>query len=123
MLFASKQTQKMYDYDEIMSALSNNANLQQDSTDLQKHLKELRELINQCEPLYHGKGNTSPIYTQYKNLYDFIGNCNRGLWAQVYRSCDMMNRIYHNAYQDKQKDEERYKTDHQLRGSIDSLIK
>ena len=100
------QSQKSYEYDEVLKFAGSGGEMDTTLTTLQKHLKELKDLVNQCEPLYHGKGNGSPIYTQYKTLYANIGNPNQGLWNQVNGAVQLQNKIYSNAKSDKDRDQQ-----------------
>ncbi len=100
------QSQKSYEYDEVLAFSGSNGKMDSTLTQLQKHLKELRVLVNECEPLYHGKGATSPIYNQYKILYANIGNPNQGLWNQVNGAAQLQNKIYSNAKSDKDRDQQ-----------------
>ena len=100
------QTQKSYDYEAVLSFAGSNGQMDSTLRELQTHLKELRNLVKECEPLYHGKGNTSPIYNQYKTLYANIGNPNQGLWNQVYGAVQLQNKIYSNAKSDKDRDQQ-----------------
>lgn len=99
------QTQKSYEYDEVLAFAGSNGTMDSTLRELQKHLKELRDLVNRAEPLYHGKGTTSPIYNQYKTLYANIGNPNQGLWNQVNGAAQLQNAIYSNAKDDKDRDQ------------------
>ena len=100
------QSQKSYEYEEVLTFSGSNGKMDSTLTELQKHLKELRILVNECEPLYHGKGTTSPIYNQYKTLYANIGNPNQGLWNQVNGAAQLQNKIYSNAKSDKDRDQQ-----------------
>ena len=100
------QTQKSYEYEEVITFTQSGGQMDSTLKQLQSDLKQLRTLVNECEPLYHGKGNTSPIYNQYKTLYANIGNPNQGLWNQVYGAVQLQNQIYNNAMDDKRKDQQ-----------------
>ncbi len=98
-------TQKAYEYDRVIEFTQSGGAMDQALSDLQKSLKELRVLINECEPLYHGKGQTSPVYNQYKYLYNNIGTPSSGLWNQVYGAVLLQNDMYTNAVNDRDKDQ------------------
>lgn len=94
------QTQKKYDYKTVMDYTNTNGTLDNTLQALQKALKELRTLVEECEPLYHGKTQNSPVYKQYQYLYANIGNEKQGLWQQVYAAAQLQNYMYTNAEYD-----------------------
>ncbi|MBQ7240773.1 MAG: hypothetical protein IJS56_04980 [Bacilli bacterium] len=98
--------QKEYDYDEIIKFTGAGGELDQVLSKLQSRLKKLREKINECEPLFHGKGNTSSIYKCYKELYDKIGtdSASGTMWFNTKNSYDLINLMNTNAVSDKNKD-------------------
>ena len=99
-------SKKQYDYDEVVKFTNTNGELDQALIKLQDDLKQLRVKINECEPLYHGKGSSSQVYKQYQSLYANIGNPNQGLWNQVQGAAELQDAMYTNALSDKNKDEQ-----------------
>ena len=96
---------KKYDYDRVIDFTNSGGQLDQALTKLQEDLKKLRIKINDCEPLYHGKGTNSQVYKQYQYLYANIGNPNQGLWNQVEGAAQLQDAMYSNAKSDKDRDE------------------
>lgn len=99
------QTQKSYEYEEVITFTQSGGQMDTTLKQLQSDLKQLRTLLNECEPLYHGKGQTSPVYNQYKYLYNNIGTPSSGLWNQVYGAVLLQNDMYTNAVNDRDKDQ------------------
>lgn len=101
------QTQKKYEYDEVISFTSGGSSLDQALQQIQTDLKELRILVDRAQPLYHGKGNGSVVYKQYDGLYKNIGVVpSTGFWLVAKAAVDLQNFMYNNAVYDKQVDEE-----------------
>ena len=96
---------KKYDYEDVIKFTNTGGELDQALTQLQEDLKQLRIKINECEPLYHGKGTGSQVYKQYQYLYANIGNPNQGLWNQVQGAAELQDAMYSNALGDKERDE------------------
>ena len=98
--------QKEYDYDEVIKFTGAGGELDQALTKLQNDLVTLRTTINECEPLFHGKGNTSSIYKCYKDLYDKLGtdSASGTMWFNTKNSYDLINLMNTNAVSDKNKD-------------------
>ena len=99
-------TQKEYDYDEVIKFTGAGGELDQALTKLQNDLVKLRTTINECEPLFHGKGSDSTIYTCYKNLYDKLGtdSSSGSMWFNTKNSYDLIELMNKNAVADKNKD-------------------
>ena len=96
---------KDYDYDQVLSFTGPNGPLDQALSKLQNDLLALRLKVNECEPLYHGKGSTSSIYLTYANLYNKIGTVTGGgMWANAFNSKGLINAMYENALVDKSQD-------------------
>ena len=100
--------QKEYDYDEVIKFTGAGGELDQALTKLQNDLVKLRTTINECEPLFHGKGNTSSIYTCYKNLYDLLGteSTSATMWFNTKVSYELINKMNENAVIQKKLAEE-----------------
>ena len=100
------QSQKEYDYDEVIKFTGAGGELDQALTKLQTDLKSLNDRIHECEPLFHGKGNTSSIYKCYKDLYDKLGTDSTSgtMWFNTKNSYDLINLMNANAVSDKNKD-------------------
>ena len=99
-------TQKEYDYAEVIKFTAAGGELDQALSKLQSDLKKLRETINDCEPLFHGKGNTSSIYTCYKNLYDKLGteSTSGTMWFNTKNSYELIELMNTNAVNDENSD-------------------
>ena len=98
------QTQKKYDYETVKNFTKTGGEMDGVLVSLQDKLKELKQLVTECEDLYHGKGQTSPVYQQYQYLYANIGNEKQGLWQQVYAAAKLQNYMYTNAEYDYEHD-------------------
>ncbi len=100
-------TQKNYDYDAVIAFTNTGGPLDQALSKLQEDLVKLRQKINECEPLYHGKDKTSSIYQTYANLYNRIGTANGGgMWSNANNSKTLINLMHENALNDKAADTE-----------------
>ena len=99
-------TQKEYDYDEVIKFTGAGGELDHALTKLQNDLVKLRTTINECEPLFHGKGNTSTIYKCYENLYNKLGTdtASGSMWFNTKNSYDLIELMNKNATEDKNKD-------------------
>ncbi len=93
---------KEYDYDEVIKFTGAGGELDQALTKLQNDLVKLRTTINECEPLFHGKGNTSSIYKCYKKLYDLLGteSSSTTMWYNTKVSYNLINLMNANAVSD-----------------------
>ena len=102
------QTQKKYEYDEVIDFTSGGSSLDGALQQIQEDAKALRELIDRAQPLYHGKGTGSTVYKQYNVIYNNIGSSSKrkGLWNIAKRAVELQNFMYNNAVYDKQTDEE-----------------
>lgn len=97
--------QKDYDYAQVLYFTGPGGPLDQALTQLQNDLVALRQKVNECEPLYHGKGATSSIYATYLNLYNKIGTAaGGGMWANAFNSKGIINAMYENALTDQSMD-------------------
>ena len=102
----ANQTQKKYDYQEVVTFTNSNGPMDQSLTKLQEDLKALRELVNRCEPLYHGAGQNSTIRLQYQGMYNNIGSESKGgFWGIVKAAVELQNLMHANAVQDRDRDQ------------------
>lgn len=98
-------TQKDYDYDAVVAFTNTGGPLDQALSKLQEDLVKLRQKINECEPLYHGVGQSSSIYATYQNLYNKIGTeTGGGMWSNAANSKQLINIMHENAVNDQAKD-------------------
>jgi len=94
--------QKDYDSEAVLAFTGTGGPLDQALSKLQADLTALRQKVNECEPLYHGKGTTSSIYATYLNLYNKIGTAaGGGMWANAFNSKGIINAMHDNALIDQ----------------------
>ena len=101
------QTQKQYEYDEVMDFCNTGNVLDQNLTDYQDTLVKLEEQVRLCEQLYHGKGSSSwqsAIFGYYEQIFGFIGDENSGAWNIAKEAHQLQCLMYTNAKYDKEKD-------------------
>ena len=99
--------QKEYDYANVQSFCNSGGPLDTALSKLQSDLAKLRVKINECEPLYHGVGTTSPVYQKYQDLYNKIGTdqTSGSMWFNAAITRDLINFMYTNAETDYNSDQ------------------
>ncbi len=99
-------TQKDYDYDEVVKFTQSGGDLDQALTSLQDNLSKLYDKIKECEPLYHGNGSSSSIYTCYQNLYDKLGTMDKQgtMWFNANICRQLIDMMYDNAKRNQDND-------------------
>ena len=96
---------KKYDYDSVINFCSRNRELCNALEELEYDLKTLRQNINELEQLFHGTANKT-FYNFYDKLYHNIGTPSYGLWNMAYTCKEIIDAMYTNAINDKERDEE-----------------